>query len=316
MNQQILEQLLAADESEQLEFKASIDLDSKEGKAKFLKTILALANSATRLSFLLIGVENKTKRVAGMPEVTEEQLQKVISDNCQPSIFFQFSKVDYKGVPVGVIQLRHSDRKPHTLKKKLGYLDTSNNKQQELQENQVFIRRGSTIGESTVDEIIRMAQDRDVDTEHAARVEYDLEGIHREIQEIAYTFQRSKFSESEDPPSRFVEGTLIGIFTGAIVGWLWGMGWPQILVLSPIAGVMVSVVAASLKMVRFGIIRSLATGILIGTITGLLLIPFGNTILPSNLPPNYQLISAAICGSLLGTVIGFVVSIGLDRVEQ
>ncbi len=118
IDQPTLEKLLSADENEQLEFKASIDLDSKEGKAKFLKTILALANSATRVSFLLIGVEDKTKRIVGMPEITEEQLQKVVGDNCRPAIRFQFSKVDYKGLPVGVVAISHSYRKPHTLKKK------------------------------------------------------------------------------------------------------------------------------------------------------------------------------------------------------
>ncbi len=108
----------------------------------------------------------------------------------------------------------------------------------------------------------------------------------------------------------------MGILTGALLGWLWGLGWPQILAISPLAGVMVSVIAASLKMVRFGIIRSLVTGIPIGIITGLLLIPFGNTFLPGNLPPSYQLVSTVIYGALLGTVVGFVVSIGLSKLES
>src|SRR5574340_1144624 len=140
MDIRTLEKLLAQEEGDQLDFKERLDLDDKEGKVKFLRAMLALANSAEDYSYLIVGVEDKTKRLLGVRDLTEERIQQLMADYCKPPIPFSFELVPHKGVRLGVIRIRHSGWKPHTLKTKLGFIDSSSKKQQEFLDTQVFLR--------------------------------------------------------------------------------------------------------------------------------------------------------------------------------
>jgi predicted HTH transcriptional regulator len=273
MNQQALERLLAQDESASLEFKEKIDLESKEGKAKFLKEMLALANSAVDLAYLIIGVEDKTKKLVGVNGITDEQLQQVVADNCRPPIVFSYSVLKHKGIPLGIVRIPHSQLRPHTVKKKFEYLDSSTKKQESILETQVFVRRGSKIDVATPEEIIAMAQDRESDAEFKARVSGHLKETDTKLEEtnsalvdIAYTLRNSKLDQSEEPPDRLIEGTSIGIITGLLVGGLWAGGWLFAPLISPIVGVMVGVILSSLRIVKYGLFRSIIMGLFIGAV--------------------------------------------------
>jgi predicted HTH transcriptional regulator len=160
MTPEQLLKLLQQDENIKLEFKEGFDLKTSYGKAKFIKEMLALANSPGNPAYLLIGIEDKTKNPIGMGDIKEETLQQIIEDNCKPTIRFSFESVKIKDIEIGVITIPHSTRKPHTLRKKFGYSD-SKGKQSELSDKQVFIRRGSVIYEASVEEIIEMAQEEE-----------------------------------------------------------------------------------------------------------------------------------------------------------
>ncbi len=76
-----LASLLRRSEGKTLEYKR--DLSSTE---TFLKTIIAFANTAG--GTVVIGVEDRTKRVRGVPDVlsTEERVANLISDSIRPQL--------------------------------------------------------------------------------------------------------------------------------------------------------------------------------------------------------------------------------------
>jgi ATP-dependent DNA helicase RecG len=76
-----LVELLQRDEGKTLEFKR--DLSSPEG---VLKSLVAFANTSG--GTILIGVEDKSKRVRGVPDVlaTEERLANLVSDSIRPRL--------------------------------------------------------------------------------------------------------------------------------------------------------------------------------------------------------------------------------------
>jgi hypothetical protein len=316
MNQQTLEKLLAQEESANLEFKEKIDLESKEGKAKFLKEMLALANSAVDRSHLVIGVEDKTKRLVGVNGITDERLQQVIAAECKPPIIFSSSVLEYEGVPLRIVQIPKSQLRPHTVKKKFEYLDSSTKKQESILETQVFVRRGSEIDLATTEEIIAMAQDRGSDAEFQARVSGNLEETNSELGDIAYTLQNSKLDQSEEPPDRLIEGTSIGILTGLAVGGLWAAGWLAAPWISPVVGVMVAVILALLRLVKYGLARSVIMGLLIGTGLTLVLELLSNRIFPNGFSIGPEMIVKTAFGGIAGVVSGIVISIALKCLED
>ena len=81
--------------------------------------MLALANRVDDQAFMLIGVEDKTKKPLGVKGVTEEQLQQVVSQYCTPPILFSSKLYLWsRGVQIGAIRIRNSHFKPHILKTK------------------------------------------------------------------------------------------------------------------------------------------------------------------------------------------------------
>ena len=118
-----LEQLLSLDENSFLDFKSEIDLESKRGKAKFLVEVLGLANSTEKPAYLILGVEDKTKKAIGISkEITEERIQKVIADNYRPPLKCVFEYAAYKRKQIGILTILGGKR-PYFLKKEMGFQD-------------------------------------------------------------------------------------------------------------------------------------------------------------------------------------------------
>lgn len=310
MDLKLLESLLSNGEGINVEFKEKLDLESKEGKAKFLRTILALANSPISPSFLIIGVQNETKHLVGISDTTEEQLQQLVARYCQPPIFFTFKIVQYQNVPIGVVQISRSNLKPHTVKDEFGYFDTEINKQQNLHNNQVFLRRGSVIDVANVDEIIAMAHDRDNESEERARAAAHLERIGIELENVTDTLRDISREVYDSRPRQHVdkllEGTFLSIITGGFVGWLIGLGWMFAPVVAPLIGFVVSVIASTLKIVHYGILRAAIISLVIGVVIGLLYnaalqIEFFYVLLEGS-----SILKVAF-GAIVGAIVGVVV---------
>ena len=83
--------LLQKEEGKTLEFKR--DLSSPD---KVLQTLIAFANTAGGL--LLLGIENRTKKVLGIadPLREEERLANLIADRIEPSFSFRRMPADFR----------------------------------------------------------------------------------------------------------------------------------------------------------------------------------------------------------------------------
>jgi ATP-dependent DNA helicase RecG len=121
-----LAQILQRHEGKTLEFKR--DLSSPEG---VLKSLTAFANTAG--GTLVIGVEDGSKRVRGVPDIlkAEEKLANLVADLIRPRLIPDIEVVPWRSLNVLIIQIYPSNTRPHYLAQ-LGL------------ESGVFVRVGST----------------------------------------------------------------------------------------------------------------------------------------------------------------------------
>jgi len=61
-----LRRLLKKEEGPKLDFKAEYDLSTESGKKELTKDVIAIANSRGGRGYIILGIEDKTKRVLGM----------------------------------------------------------------------------------------------------------------------------------------------------------------------------------------------------------------------------------------------------------
>jgi predicted HTH transcriptional regulator len=118
--------LLRQPEGKALEFKR--DLSSPDGA---LRSAVAFANTAGGV--LLIGVEDRTRRVVGVPDPleTEERLANLISDSITPVLVAEIEVLPWRRTHVVAVRVHPSGSRPHYLRS-LG------------PEAGVFVRVGST----------------------------------------------------------------------------------------------------------------------------------------------------------------------------
>jgi predicted HTH transcriptional regulator len=125
-----MEILTKRDEGTKLDFKQKIELELESGRKELAKDVCAIANSRGGRGYIVIGIEDKTKRIVGMEgkTYTEEQVQQIISSRCEPPIPIVFETMDYFGKILSVITIYDGGQKPY-----------------QIRENGAFyIRRGST----------------------------------------------------------------------------------------------------------------------------------------------------------------------------
>lgn len=125
-----IETLIKRDEGTKLDFKQKIELETESGKKELAKDVCAIANSRGGRGYIVIGIEDKTKRIVGMEgkTYTEEQIQQIISSRCEPPIPIVYEIYDYLGKVISIITIYDGGQKPY-----------------QIRENGAFyIRRGST----------------------------------------------------------------------------------------------------------------------------------------------------------------------------
>jgi ATP-dependent DNA helicase RecG len=118
--------LLRRPEGKTLEYKR--DLSSPEG---VLRTIVAFANTAGGV--VLLGVEDRTRKVTGIPDVldTEERLANLVADSIRPHLVPSIEIVPWRKTHLLAIEVYPSSSRPHHLER-FG------------PEKGVFVRLGST----------------------------------------------------------------------------------------------------------------------------------------------------------------------------
>ena len=107
-----LVEILTRPEGKTLEFKR--DLSSPDG---VLKTLVAFANTAG--GTLLVGVEDRTRNVRGVPEAldVEERLANIVSDAIAPRLLPEIEILPWRRTQVIAIQVHPSAARPHYLKR-------------------------------------------------------------------------------------------------------------------------------------------------------------------------------------------------------
>jgi hypothetical protein len=108
----LIKNLLAHnDESSFYDKKRSIDLGTKEGKAKFLKHICALSNSnPANNSFIVIGVEDETNEIRGVDFFDDSKIQNLVNAYLTHAPLIIYENVAFPNLPpdkvVGLVTIR------------------------------------------------------------------------------------------------------------------------------------------------------------------------------------------------------------------
>ena len=137
--------LLKRDEGTKLDYKLKVDILIESGKKELAKDICAIANSRGGRGYIVIGVEDKTKRIIGIDasDYSEEQFQQIISSRCEPPIPISIEFAEYQSRTLAIITIYDGGQKPY-----------------QLRENGAFyIRRGSTTDTMRKDELISYLQE-------------------------------------------------------------------------------------------------------------------------------------------------------------
>jgi ATP-dependent DNA helicase RecG len=130
MDIQKLKQILKREESEKLDFKAELHIDTEGDKKELVKDVTAIANSRGGRGYIIYGVEDKTKKILGINTeyFQEEQIQQIIHSRTDPPVPVALDLIDIEGKTVAVLTIFRSRHAPH----------------QVLHNGSFYIRRGST----------------------------------------------------------------------------------------------------------------------------------------------------------------------------
>lgn len=122
--------LLKKIEGPKLDFKQCINIDSDGGKKELAKDVCAIANSRGGRGYLIIGVEDKTKKILGIGEANfdEEKIQQIISSRIDPPIPISLEIFKYEGEKIAIITIYDGPQKPYQMRDNGSF----------------YIRRGST----------------------------------------------------------------------------------------------------------------------------------------------------------------------------
>lgn len=153
MDDTLLERLLNEEESSSLDFKRDqyrFSGASDDQKAELLKDILAFANAWRReAAYILIGVDEvrggRSVPVGVVDHLSDHELQQFVNSKANRPVTFRYIAYPYQGVQLGILEIPVQER-PFYLGKRFSG----------LQENVVFVRRGSSTAIAAPDDIARM----------------------------------------------------------------------------------------------------------------------------------------------------------------
>jgi predicted HTH transcriptional regulator len=145
MDSKRLSNLIKRPEGPKLDFKELIDVEIESGRKELAKDVCAIANSKGGRGYIIIGIEDKTKKVVGIDnlDITEEQIQQIVTSRSEPPIPISLEFVEYNGKTLGIINIYDGPHKPYQVRETGAF----------------YIRRGSTTDIMRKQEIIEALQD-------------------------------------------------------------------------------------------------------------------------------------------------------------
>jgi tetratricopeptide (TPR) repeat protein len=140
-------ELIKTGENIRVDFKRQLDLDTSDNKAELIKDIISLANSSPKGGYLIIGVDDN-RNIIGCEVFNEEQIQQIVYTYINPQVEITWTKVEIDGpnpLPICVIEV-HGSSRPYKVARAIG----------KLNQDDVFVRRGSVVTKASPEEIIEM----------------------------------------------------------------------------------------------------------------------------------------------------------------
>lgn len=175
LDRRVIEQLLYEHEGKALDFKAehyaltSAQNATPESKAKFIKDLLAFANTARDGdAYILIGVDEKTRDADGRAKVLgqlatvydDATLQQQLSGKTTADVVFEYGTVDVDGGTVAVIRILKEQPFPISMRADFGG----------LRESAVYCRRGSSTRQMTPTEVFELGKQASAPARPAVRI--------------------------------------------------------------------------------------------------------------------------------------------------
>lgn len=141
-----LKVLLKKEEGTKLDFKLSLDLINESGKKELAKDICAIANSKGGRGYIIIGIEDKTKKIVGIDKedyYLEERVQQIVASRCEPPIPISLDSMEIQNKKIVLITIYDSDQKPYQIKENGAF----------------YIRRGSTTDVMRKQELLKLFEE-------------------------------------------------------------------------------------------------------------------------------------------------------------
>ena len=110
-DRQLVDKLLEGQESDVLDFKGGqYDFTDAQGKSKFIKDIVAMANTPrSGPAYILVGVHERSGRATETPGVSdhpdEAELGRIAAARVEPAPRFSYRQVLHKQLPIGLIEI-------------------------------------------------------------------------------------------------------------------------------------------------------------------------------------------------------------------
>lgn len=145
MDKRKLFKLIKRNEGEKLDFKESMSLVTESDKRELVKDISAIANSKGGRGYIIIGIEDKTKKIVGCTceNVTEERVQQIVTSRCEPPIPIALDEIVIDKKKLFVITIYNGYQKPYQVRRNGAF----------------YIRRGSTTDIMRKQELISSFQE-------------------------------------------------------------------------------------------------------------------------------------------------------------
>lgn len=168
-NEAELQSIIGGGETEEVEFKRQLDLESAAGKSEFIKDVVALANAARHTSFLLVGVDDDGT-LLGVQPLNAQRLQQIVDTYIQPALslmIYSLALEVSKNLSVQIVEVRPRS-KPYRVAKPT----------EKLVLHEVYVRHGAMVVRATPEEIVEM-QDESSDGRERRRLLRKAEGLHK-----------------------------------------------------------------------------------------------------------------------------------------
>ncbi|MEA4846383.1 MAG: putative DNA binding domain-containing protein [Clostridiaceae bacterium] len=191
MDRQKLYILLQKPEGTKLDFKAMLSLKTESEKKELAKDVAAIANSKGGRGYIIYGIEDGTKAILGIEGkyYTEEQIQQIISQRCDPPVSVKLETIPVDDKQIAVLTIYRSSQKPHQIR----------------QTGVFYIRRGSTTDIARREEIASMLQESGIlQHERIVLNRVELKELDEEI--INYYISKTGLTSTNEDYYTLLEG--------------------------------------------------------------------------------------------------------------